>query len=222
MTWQIPVSVIFFSFLPSLLFFFYILIKYRSEDLDRIFFIKLMVWGSASVVPGVFIVSMTTSLVGNDFIGSYLIKPFIAVALVEESLKLIIFAMVVYRNRRFKTIKQGIIYGIAIGLGFAFAENILYLTGSSAAFPVIMARSLTSVPLHTLCGAFMGFYAGIGKTGEKQYLSKALLISLAIHGIYNILVNLHFPYYLLSIIFIILALLFLKQQYSKLKDISSF
>ncbi len=222
MIWHLPLSTILLSLLPSLVTFFYIQIRYRSEDLDRVFFIKLMIWGSVSVIPGIIIVSMAISLVGNGLISMYLLKPFIAVALIEESLKLLILSLILYRNIHFKTVKQGILYSVAISMGFAFAENILYLTGSPSAYPLIVIRSLTSVPLHGLCGAFMGYYAGIGKTGEKKFIGKALMISVVIHGIYNILVNLHFPYYLLSIIFIILSLLFLKQQYSKTHDISSF
>lgn len=222
MIWQLPVSIISLSLLPSLVIFSYIQIRYKTEDLDRVFFIKLMLWGSVSVIPGVIIVTIATSLMGNGVFSMYLLKPFIAVALIEESLKLIILSLILYRNIHFKTVKQGILYGIAISVGFAFSENILYLTGSSTAYPLIVIRSLTSVPLHGLCGAFIGYYAGVGKTREKQFMGKALVVSVTIHGIYNILVNLHFPYYLLSIFFIIISLRFLIHLYRKSENISRF
>lgn len=176
---------------------------------------KLMVFGALSVFPGLIIVSFTTSLIGTGLLDTYLIKPFLAVALVEELIKLTILILVLYRNDHFSTINEGIIYSVAIAVGFAFAENIIYLTGSGDHIMLIITRSLTAVPLHAVCGAFMGYIAGHGKVNEKKYMGKALLAALVIHGLYNLSVSFLFPYYLLSIILMILSLLILKHLYSK-------
>jgi protease PrsW len=222
MIWKLPIFIITLSLLPSAAISFYMIQKYKSEGLSTTLYVQLMIWGALAVIPGVVLVSLASGLYTQDFISIYLFKPFIAVALIEEMIKLLIIKLVLYRNSHFRNVKNGIQYSIAISVGFAFAENILYLTSSGESFPLIVTRSLTALPLHTICGSFMGYYAGLGKTGEIRYFGKALFSAVIIHGLYNILVNLYFPYYLLSIILMILSLIFLKQQYSKKIGLSSF
>jgi len=222
MIWRLPAIVILFSLLPSAVISIYIIHKYRSEGLSISLYVKLLILGAVAVIPGIILVSLASTFLSEDNFSMYFLKPFFAVALIEELIKLIIISLVLFRNSHFRTIKNGIQYSIAISAGFAFSENIIYLTGSGGSFPLIMTRSLTALPLHVICGTYMGFFAGLGKTMEKRYFGKALITAVSIHGLYNILVNLYFPYYLLSIILLILSLLILKQQYTKNTDVSSF
>lgn len=71
-------------------------------------------------------------------------------------------------KRRFHTVGAGVVYGFTIGLGFALAENVVYLTntydvaGFSASFwLVFQGRFWTSTLLHGITTAIFGlFYAG--------------------------------------------------------------
>ncbi|MDA3812323.1 MAG: PrsW family intramembrane metalloprotease [Spirochaetaceae bacterium] len=207
-------TVIILSFTPTALISLYVM-SGKKEKPKRALYFKLLIAGVFSVLPGVMIVTLATSYIGTSPISINIFRPFIAVALVEELIKLIVLRLMIYRNIHFRTIKDGMIFGVAIAVGFAFAENIIYMTGSTEHILLILSRSLTAVPLHAICGAFMGFYMGLGKVNENRYFGKALLASLTIHGLYNILINLNFPYYLLSIILLIFSLIILKQLYSK-------
>ena len=213
MNYQLPLLVIFLSFLPSGVASLYIINKNKS--LNKALFIKLLLWGALSVLPGIIIVSLLSSYKGNGLVSTYLYGPFITVALVEELIKLTILILILYRNDNLKSISDGIQYSIAITIGFAFAENIVYLTGATDQLSLVISRSLTALPLHAVCGAIMGYFAGLGKTTETRYKGKALIWTTAIHGLYNIFITLNFPYYLLSIILIIFSLIILKQQYRK-------
>ncbi len=123
---------------------------------------------------------------------------------------------ILYRNINFKKVSDGIIYSIAISIGFAFFENIIYLTGTGDPISLIVSRSLTTVPLHTLTGAYMGFFGGMSKEKENNMIRVALLSSVMIHGIYNVIISLPSPYNNLGslLIFtsaIVLRVLFVKK-----------
>lgn len=215
MTLRLLLTVTALSFIPSALIGYFSYRKFSTEKFNRGLFAKLLICGALAVIPGVIVIAFSTGAVGNGIFSRYLIKPFMAVALIEEILKLTVISLVLYRSRYFNTIEEGILYSIAVALGFAFGENIIYLTGSSAAWELILSRSLTAVPLHAICGAYMGFFTGLAKREEKKQTGKALFSAVLIHGIYNILINRAFPYYLLSLILLGSAVYFLKQLYSR-------
>lgn len=94
----------------------------------------------------------------------------------EEVLKCFfaLFAMEIFK-KKFKTLAGGIVYGFSIGIGFALAENIVYLalqfnrTEFSPDFWLLFqGRFWSSTLLHGVTTALFGlFYAG-------AYLSKTL------------------------------------------------
>ena len=81
-------------------------------------------------------------------------------------------------NKRFKTVAGGVVYGFAVGLGFAMAENLVYLTNiySMASFNADFwltwqGRFWSSTILHGVTTAVFGlFYASayLSKTISKQ------------------------------------------------------
>ncbi|MBI9097240.1 MAG: PrsW family intramembrane metalloprotease [Spirochaetaceae bacterium] len=215
MIWQFPATIVFLSLIPSALISIIAFRKEPGENLNKALYVKLLIWGAISVLPGIILVSIGTGLVGRGILSDFILRPFLSTALIEESIKLTVIILILYRDENFRTINDGIRYSIAVAVGFAFAENIIYLTGSSNPVPMIISRSLTAVPLHAICGAFMGYFAGKGKIEEKRFYSKTLATTVIIHGFYNILINLHYPYYLLSIILLLVALFFLRGQVMK-------
>jgi len=94
----------------------------------------------------------------------------------EEFFKMLIAlcAMEIFK-KRFKTVAGGVVYGFAVGLGFAMAENIIYLSRSyelSAFSPefwlTFQGRFWSSTILHGVTMAIFGlFYA-------SAYLSKMI------------------------------------------------
>jgi RsiW-degrading membrane proteinase PrsW (M82 family) len=90
-----------------------------------------------------------------------LLDAFFLSGFIEELSKWVILMAAVYHWREVDEPLDGLIYGVAISLGFATLENYLYLThlGMSVAWP----RAIFAVPAHALFGGSMGYYAGRAK-----------------------------------------------------------
>jgi len=115
---------------------------------------------------------------------------FIYAGFIEEAAKFVVFFFFLYKHKEFDEWYDGLLYGVLIGLGFAFIENILYFVAlfSKSGFSIIISRSLFSMPAHALFGAVMGYF--IGKYKFKSRSNKLLLVQAFIwpfllHGIYD-------------------------------------
>ena len=106
---------------------------------------------------------------------------------IEEFFKWIIIFVVILRHVEFDDPYDGVLYGVAVSLGFATVENIIYLLsfGINEAF----IRAMLPVSSHALFGVVMGYYFGKGKFStnnrEKEYLFLAFLAAFILHFSYN-------------------------------------
>ena len=120
-----------------------------------------------------------------------LFDAFVLSGLVEECAKWVVVMAAVYHWDEFDEPLDGVVYGVAVSLGFATVENILYLVGRGLG--VALGRALFAVPAHALFGGTMGYYAGrakfdsaaarIGAVRRDHLL--CLLLPVAFHGTYN-------------------------------------
>lgn len=164
----------------ALMSFFYLKDRY-SEPLPLI--IRTFVLGMLLVFPIMFIqyVFQSEELITNNFLQSFFL-----VSLLEEFFKWFIFMYAIFHHSEFDAHYDGIVYAVAISLGFATLENILYLftNGISYAF----TRALFPVSSHALFGVIMGYYFGKAKLYPLQKLKNLLLAFLfpfLLHGTYN-------------------------------------
>ena len=159
----------------------------------------------------------------KDVFSERLTSSFLGPAWCEELLKFIILYFIVLKRNEFNERMDGIVYGVAVSLGFATLENYEYvfiLAEKWEIEPYTMAiwRSYSAVPMHGLVGCIMGFYFGMYSfTANKKYLILCLLIPFVIHGLYNFL---SYPYHfsivgILTIYSIILHSNFKKLQSTK-------
>ena len=159
----------------------------------------------------------------KDIFSERLLFSFLGPAWCEELLKFIILYFIVLKRNEFNERMDGIVYGVAVSLGFATLENYEYvfiLAEKWEIEPYAMAiwRSYSAVPMHGLLGCIMGFYFGMYSfTANKKYLILCLLIPFVIHGLYNFL---SYPYHfsivgILTIYSIILHSNFKKLQSTK-------
>jgi len=101
------------------------------------------------------------------------------------------------KNRNFDYTFDGVVYGTMVGLGFATLENILYVLDSMT-LEVALLRGIFSVPLHCVCGIYMGYYYGAAKGLDAQGLREqasasrqmAIAVPWAIHGLYDFALDL--------------------------------
>jgi RsiW-degrading membrane proteinase PrsW (M82 family) len=121
-----------------------------------------------------------------------IVNAFISTALVEESIKYLAVRAKAYNSRNFSETIDGIVYGVAAGLGFATVENILYVFGFGTVSTAIV-RAFLSVPSHAAYGGIMGFYLGLAKSrgdglskqNERTLVMRGLIIAIMLHGLYD-------------------------------------
>ena len=157
----------------------------------------------------------------KDIFSERLLFSFLGPAWCEELLKFIILYYVVLRRREFNEPMDGIVYGVAVSLGFATLENYEYVFIYSEKweidpYQIAIFRSYSAVPMHGLLGCVMGFYFGMYTfTANKKYLILCLLIPFIIHGLYNFLAN---PYHFMILGVLTIYTVILHSNMKKLQE----
>jgi RsiW-degrading membrane proteinase PrsW (M82 family) len=156
--------------------------KYKREP-RRLIGITFLL-GALGIIPATII----ELLLGFNNI---LVTTFLSVAVVEETMKYLAVRVKAYNSSSFKEVMDGIVYGVAAGLGFATIENIFYVLGFGTVSTALI-RAFMSVPSHAAYGGIMGFYLGMARPfrlSSKQHERKLILMGLAIaillHGLYD-------------------------------------
>ena len=157
----------------------------------------------------------------KDIFSERLLFSFLGPAWCEELLKFIILYFIVLKRNEFNERMDGIVYGVAVSLGFATLENYEYvfiLAEKWEIEPYTMAiwRSYSAVPMHGLNGCIMGFYFGMfAFTANKKYLILCLLIPFIIHGLYNFLSH---PYHFMILGILVIYTIVLHSNMKKLQE----
>ncbi len=156
--------------------------KYEREPKVLVFFSFIL--GCVSIVPAIFIelyLCDLPSIKGNAFMTA-----FFGVGYVEEACKLFFILVLPFWNKAFNEPFDGIVYSVMVSMGFATAENILYVTQHG--YGVGILRMFTAVPAHCIFGIFMGFFLGEAKfmkSGKIFFIFLSLLSAGALHGAYD-------------------------------------
>jgi protease PrsW len=144
--------------------------------------------GALATVPAYAASWALARAVGDEWLalGGLWARAFDAVvlaALCEELPKWLAF-LLVYRWNEFDEPLDGVVYGVALALGFATVENVLCVARDGLGVGVL--RAVFAVPAHALFGAVMGFYVGRAKFGGgARLLALALAAAVAFHGAYD-------------------------------------
>jgi RsiW-degrading membrane proteinase PrsW (M82 family) len=112
---------------------------------------------------------------------------FLLSGFVEELAKWVVLVTAIYHWDEFDEPIDGVVYGVAVALGFATLENFLFVT--RLGLGVAWQRALFAVPAHALFGATMGYYAGRAKfdRGGVLWRDRALCLGAPVtfHGLYD-------------------------------------
>lgn len=110
-------------------------------------------------------------------------------SVIEEFFKWLILILLIYHHVEFDDPYDGVLYGVAVSLGFATIENIMYIMsyGVHTAF----LRAILPVSSHALLGVLMGYYLGKAKFSKMnnsyQLRFMALFAPMLLHVLYNMI-----------------------------------
>lgn len=211
---------------------FYLLWKvYKIDSIEREpigLLAKVFVLGMVSTIPasimegigGGILESIFGTASGTVF---NIFMYFIVVAGSEEIVKYFSMKIPTWNNREFNYVFDGVVYSAAASLGFAAFENVLYVMGGGLLTAGV--RAVTSIPVHCICGIYMGHYYGVAKSAEvaghneivRRMKRKALLVPMLIHGFYDFVLSENNDLLILAFIIYVIAV-----YYFAIKDLNKY
>lgn len=117
-------------------------------------------------------------------------KSVFLVGLLEEFAKWFFLLFVAYRHSDFDHHYDGIIYAVAVSLGFASIENIIYLFQNG--IEIAMLRAIFPVSSHALFGIIMGYYMGKAKFRTQRSnvcIALGLWVPASLHTMYDYIIT---------------------------------
>lgn len=138
------------------------------------------------------------------------------VALVEEGVRYVWLRVWFRYNKKVDQVFDGLVLGLAAGLGFATLENTLYFLDlfnagnvNTLVF-VFFLRFMMSTLAHTIFGGLMGALIARGlfsMYGSGRLLRQAFLVPWLAHGLYDLLLSVNLSTYAILLIIPSLAVL---------------
>lgn len=169
--------------------------KYEREPLIYLiitFFLGVLIAFPVTFV-GEFLMDVSGIRPSHDSNFELFLYTFFIVAMTEEGMKFLVLRFYNYPHKEFDEPYDGIMYGVAVSLGFAAIENILYVFEAEGdGFEIGILRMFTAVPAHAMFGVLMGFFVGKAKflkngEGATKTIMFGLFSAMFFHGVYNFL-----------------------------------
>ncbi len=168
---------------------------WNHKKISLLALLSSFVLGALIVYPVGFLQLQTWSIakqLGLD-LQTPALKAFVHTAFSEEGAKFLVIVAVCALLARRRADAVGC--GLAVGLGFAATENLVYAMSAEDWRSLALSRMATAVPAHAVFGLVMGsLMAGaIGRHSQRAaYGTAALFVPALLHGMYN------FPLYVLA------------------------
>lgn len=204
---------------------------YRADKLEKenpVFIFLLIVSGIFSTVIAMVLEELGTYVLSiyytEDSLIYNILMYYLVVALSEEGSKYVLLRKRTYNSFEFNCQYDAVVYAVAVSLGFALWENILYVFRFGLS--VALTRALTAIPGHCSFGVFMGIWYGKEKRHDLEgdrglaILSRiaSLLCPILLHGTYDFLCSLNTEesalYFLAFIIVLFLLSFFMVRKKS--------
>ncbi len=164
--------------------------KYEKEPKKLL--AKVFIFGIISVIPVYFIETGLTNYWHTKYalpsmpLKTAAFDAFAVAAFTEEFFKILVFFIFIWKNKNFNEKFDGIVYAVFISMGFAAAENLMYVLGNGFGTGII--RAFTAVPAHAIFAVSSGYFLAFAKfkpKGKAVYLILALFVPVLLHGIYD-------------------------------------
>ncbi len=191
------IEVFVFSVSPALFLLWYFYHKDKIEPEPKLYVIATFAFG-ATVSP----------LLSSIFSFPFTPLPFAAVFIApvfEEVFKLLAI-YIPFRRRQIDGVMDGVVYGVAAGLGFATTENIIY--GLSFGENVVLLRAIFTPVAHATFTAVSGVGVGLIAEGKTNNVLPFLITAITLHSIWNFFALIYFPF---NIVLLVLNILLLRK-----------
>lgn len=184
-------SIILAAIAPGIALLSYIYLKDRYESEPVLMVVRMFIFGALLVFPTMVLQrSIVLEAPHQNWIFTFIIS-----AGIEEFVKWFLLIQLIYRSSYFDEPYDGIVYAVAISLGFATLENVIYALFDYSSFASLLFRAFLPVSGHALFAVFMGYQLGKAKFRPQQknrYLLFSLLQPIAWHGVFDfILMQVH-------------------------------
>jgi RsiW-degrading membrane proteinase PrsW (M82 family) len=208
---MLAVASLVFALVPILLYLWAIwfMDRYDREPLSLL--LLNFGWGALGAIffAILFSVTLSSTLGASSFHDAIFIAPF------TEELTKGLFLFWTVRDRRFDNITDGVVYGMAIGLGFGMTENFLYFLGASTAGEwvfLVIVRTLFTAVMHAMSTGIFGAFMGLTKFGRPALRAPlrllGMFLAMGVHFLWNFSVSINNPAAAgLGIIFIVLSVI---------------
>lgn len=132
------------------------------------------------------------------------IGTFLIVAVIEEGLRYILLRFWIWKSAVLDQVFDGLLVGVAVGLGFATLENTIYFLdlfrdGSYDTLVfVFFLRFLISTLAHVSFGGLMGTFLARGLFNiynARQFTLPAFFLPWFLHGLYDLLLGINQSFY---------------------------
>ena len=170
---------------------------YRMDRIEKEplrLLLKLFFFGVLSTLPAILLEKLADSVLERNPMGDTaraFFDAFLCTALVEEACKLAALRIGSWRSPHFDHRFDGLLYSVFVTMGFAAAENLLYVL--RIGLSVAPARAIFSIPGHLAFGVAMGVQYTNAKTaalrgdaGRKSAsMALALILPVLLHGFFD-------------------------------------
>ena len=181
--------------IPAVVLLFYIYKEDKLEKESPQLIIKLVFMGVISTFLAAFTERIGMSVLSSAFSqNSFAYRALLyfgVVAFSEEGFKYLVLKIGTWKNPEFNCKFDGVVYAVAVSLGFALWENIQYVIAYG--FSTALIRAVTAVPGHACFGVLMGGWYGLAKRKEVQGWHSAsrlarvfaVVCPALVHGLYD-------------------------------------
>jgi len=184
------------GFLPSFIWLLFYLRKDAHPESNWMV-VKMFVFGMLSALLAIYLekgFQKGEYLLVAATTGTSIVSIFVGGALIEEYVKYFMVKLGGLRNRELDEPCDIMIYMIIAALGFAALENMLVLNNIHPtltvgnAIEIMTWRFISATFLHALCSGLLGYFVALSFLHTKKraiYLITGIILSTALHGMYN-------------------------------------
>jgi len=177
-----------FAVSPVLFLLLYIFLRFKYREGDFSLFFKVFIIGLLSILV-VMLADFIIHKAGLDSLHSFhrtMFYAFVLTAGLFELIKFLIIRLVAYKDNRFVSISDGIVYSLVAALGFTTSYSVY-----AYFFPPEFVKTCTYAwsigPAVLSIATVMGFFFGIAQKRRNSFIDilTGLSAAIVLHGVYR-------------------------------------